>query len=172
MFSPCSLLVVGWFQPLLFLNTVGFYSKDNQNTVSHSNTDCKLKKKGLFTLKGVTILSALRLKTLCQGYNIADCPVFGSRHHYAMANKTVSFPLKKHHLLADGLLCCVCVCNPNRAGVKTAKYSSGERHFFFFFFWFWHKHHPALSLMWGFTGLRWFQSQSQSTTQQWRCQHW
>lgn len=81
----------------------------------------------------MTILSALRLKTLCQGYNIADCPVFGSRHHYAMANKTVSFPLKKHHLLADGLLCCVCVCNPNRAGVKTAKYSSGERHFFFFF---------------------------------------
>lgn len=30
MFSPCSLLVVGWLQPLLFLNMGSFYSKDNQ----------------------------------------------------------------------------------------------------------------------------------------------
>lgn len=40
-------------------------------------------------------------KTLCQGYNIADCPVFGSRHHYAMA--IISEVSPKRHLLAHGL---------------------------------------------------------------------
>lgn len=37
-------------------------------------------------------------KSLCEGYNIADCHVFGSRHHYGMAiTSVVSI---RRHLLA------------------------------------------------------------------------
>lgn len=96
MFCPCSLLVVGWLQPLLSLNMGIFYSKDNQNTVYHSNTHCKWWKWiGSFTLKKSDDPQS---KSLCQGYNIADCHIFGSRHHYAMAiTAVVSI---KRHLLA------------------------------------------------------------------------
>lgn len=165
MFSPCSLLVVGWFQPLLFLNIVGFYSKDNQNTVSHSNTDCKLKKRIAHT-QGATILSALRLKLSAKATTLLIVPLLVSRHHCAMAIKTPWFPLKVSFAYTQSPLLRLSL-QPKQAGVKMAKYSSGERHFFC-------DTSTTLptSLMWGFTGLWWFQSQSQSTTQQWWCQHW
>lgn len=93
-------------------------------------------------LNRVMILPPLRLKTLRHGHNIADCPAFGSRHHYATAVNSVVSP--KHHLLAYALLA-VWAHNPK-------KYSSVEHQFL------WQKHHTASSLMWGFTGLWWFQS--------------
>lgn len=93
MFSPCSLLVVGWLEPLFFLNMGNFYSKTIKNTVSHSNTHCKLKMDPSHSKSDDPTCS--QTKTLCQGYNIADCPVFGSRHHWAMA--TDFFSLGEHH---------------------------------------------------------------------------
>ncbi|KAA8591313.1 hypothetical protein FQN60_002256 [Etheostoma spectabile] len=86
--------------PLLFLNVGSFYSKTIKNTVSHSNTHCKLKMDPSHS-KSDDPHPALTLNTLCQSYNVADCHVFGSRHRHAMARSVVdpvpSYPSRLHN---------------------------------------------------------------------------
>lgn len=90
MFSPCSLLVVGWLQPLFLKIQTVLTQKTIKNTVSHSNKHCKLKTDPSYSQRAMILLWSVKATTLLIVTSLVQHMI-----------TPVVFP--KHHLLVHGL---------------------------------------------------------------------